>query len=228
MRVKIMISKIIIWILFVFLYLLPCAAASEPIVECRPGEFVLQAEKTLLADILEKISSTCRIQISGLEGRENEQITFSSRGETPEDVIRRFLRYIKEENYAFEFSDVNLTKVSVVPKSLGKGSSLSAQTQENTDESASVSRVEVKSIIQGTQAQSLGLQAGDIIAEYDGVKIDNPQTLVNEVRQKTDRGGMVEMLVIRDRRPIPVTLNAGLIGVRIGSRQIPKSEADSY
>ncbi len=222
-----MISKIIIWILFVFLCPIPCAAASGPVVECRPGEFVLQAEKIQLADILEKISSTCKIQIVGLEGRENEQITFSSRGETPEEVIKRLLRYIKEENYAFEFSDVNLTKVSVVPKSLGKGSSLSAQPQENPDENAFASRVEVKSIIQGTQAQSLGLQAGDLIVEYDGVKIDNPQTLVNEVRQKADRG-TVEMLVVRDRRPMPVTLNSGLIGVRIGSKQIPKSEADNY
>jgi len=227
MRVKIMISKIIKILLFVFLYSFPCTAASRLTVECGPGEFVLQAEKTRLADILEKIGSTCRIQIKGLEGREEEQITFSSRGETPEEVIRRFLRYIKEENYAFEFSDVNLTKVSVVPKSLGKGSPVSAQQSEKTAEEAFANRVEVKSVIDGTQAQSLGLQPGDIIVEYDGVKIDNPQTLVNEVKQKSDRG-TVEMLVVRDRRPMPVTLNAGLIGVRIGSRQIPKSEADNY
>ena len=65
--------------------------------------------------------------------------------------------------------------------------------------------------------------AGDIIFEYDGVRITSAQQLVDEVGEK-DESSQVEMIILRDKHPIRLILAGGMIGVRVMTKQISKKE----
>ena len=90
-----------------------------------------------------------------------------------------------------------------------------------------VSVVKVIGTIKGSQAEELGLQVGDLIIEYDGVKIHNAQQLVKEVKKKSE-SGQVEMTVVREHQSSPYTLNSGKIGVRISTTKISKEAFETY
>jgi len=96
--------------------------------------------------------------------------------------------------------------------------------QGNQIESLSVAQVQ--SIVEFSQAESLDLIAGDIIIEYDGVRITSAQQLVQEVKNKTENS-QVEMIVIREKRPMRLILAGGIIGVRIITKNISKEEINS-
>lgn len=210
------------------LFLFFCSVmADASFVEFQQGEIVLQAQDAPLGEILEEIFQKYQVEIVGLEHREAEMITFSAKGKTLEDVLRRLFRYLKEENCAFEFTDIKLKRVSVFPKSNKKSYSRPARTEQKADRKTTVSVVKVIGTIKGSQAEELDLQVGDLIIEYDGVKIHNARQLVKEVKKKSEIG-QVEMTVVRDRRASPYILNSGKIGVRISTAKIPKEEFETY
>ncbi len=201
-------------------------ADASVTIEIQKEKIVLHAEKASVGEILEKIRQKYPVEIRGMEHREEEILTFSAKG-TLEDVIKRLLRYIGEENCAFEFTDVRLTRVSVLPKSKTRASSHFPKANQKKAQKKFGNVVQVKGVNKGTQAEELELQKDDLIVEYDGVKIRSAQQLVREVKKKSDRE-QVEMTVMRDRIPIQFVLKGGLIGVRIVTIKIPKEELDSY
>ena len=95
--------------LFIFIVLQMCATlgvaedriVSSVIVEFQQGKLLLQTEGTPLWKILDWIRHKCLVEISGLELRVNEPITFSSKGGALEDVLKRLLRHLGEKSYAF-------------------------------------------------------------------------------------------------------------------------------
>ncbi|MDM8524726.1 PDZ domain-containing protein [Desulfococcaceae bacterium HSG8] len=201
------------------------AADSFIKVECQNGELVLQAKEAPLGQILEDIRNKCDLEITGLEDRENDSVTFSAAGETPEDVLKRLLRYLGINNYAFEFTEIKLARLSVLPKS-GRTSSPS-KPKEKPEQKEFASVVQVKTIVKGSQAEELELEKGDLIIEYDGVAVASPRQLVKEVKKRSPEES-VEMVVVRDQQTMRYVLNGGFIGVRIGAIRLPKSEIDSY
>jgi hypothetical protein len=82
---------------------------------------------------------------------------------------------------------------------------------------------EIIDIVEGSQAQSNGLQIGDLIVEYSGVRIRNARELVQEAG-KTSIDQQVEMIVIRDKLPVPFILQGGFIGVKIRTQRILSEE----
>ena len=90
----------------------------------------------------------------------------------------------------------------------------------------SLSVAQVQSIVEFSQAESLDLTAGDIIIEYDGVHITSAQQLVEEVKDKAENS-QVEMIVIREKRPMRLILAGGQIGVRIMTKEVAKEEINS-
>jgi len=200
---------------------------SSVIVEFQQGKLVLQAEGTPLWKILNGIRHKCLVEISGLELRVNEPITFSSKGGAPEDVLKRLLRHLGEKKYAFEFIDERLIRVSVVPGVRSGVSSLSVQMNEEVIKEKFVNVVRIQSVVDGSQAQTLDLWEGDLIIEYDGVKISSTQGLIKEVKKKSHKE-QVEMIVVRDHELLRFVLNGGFIGVRIKTITIPKGELVNY
>ena len=69
----------------------------------------------------------------------------------------------------------------------------------------------------------MDLTAGDIIIEYDGVRISSAQQLVEEVEKKAENS-QVEMIVIREKTPMRLILAGGIIGVRIVTKNISYEE----
>jgi S1-C subfamily serine protease len=90
----------------------------------------------------------------------------------------------------------------------------------------SVSVAQIQSIVEFSQAESLDLLAGDIIIEYDGVRITSAQQLVDEVEKKAGNS-QVEMIVIREKNPMQLILAGGVIGVRIMTKEISQEEISS-
>ena len=87
---------------------------------------------------------------------------------------------------------------------------------------ATVSMVEIVGVVDGSQAQKLGFRKGDLIVEYDGVKLKKPSRLVAETKKKS-ADDVVEMLIWRDGSPIRLFVNGGYIGIRIRSKRVPKN-----
>jgi len=223
-------KKYIIWLFFFFISQISpdnIRAVDKPdslIISIQQERLNIDAKGVSLGEILEEIYRKAGVNIIGLENRKDELITFASRGET-EEVLRRLLRQLKENNYAFEFSDVKLLKISVVSDS-GKRKMASApvrKNEENQEQKELVDAIKVQGIVEGTQAASLGFMDGDYIVEYDGMRISHSQQLVNEVKNKAGRDN-VEMTVIRDRTPMRFSLKGGLIGVNITTVRVPKEE----
>ncbi len=199
---------------------------SSLIVEFEQNEFSVQAENALLGNLMDEVSKVCGVEISGLEKREDEPINFSFKGMI-EEGLKQLLRHLGENNYAFEFSNEKLIRLSVLP---GAKSTLSAiQEQEigegRKDRPSTV--VRIQGVIDGSQAQALGLLEGDLIIEYDGVKIRSARQLIRERKKKAHKD-QVEVIVIRNSVLMPFILGGGIIGVRIKTIKIPENVLEYY
>jgi len=198
-------------------------AASSLIVEYQKDELVLQAQETPLGDILDEIEKVCLLEIFGLEGRGDEQITFSFKGVIDEG-LKQFLKHLDEVNYSFEFANENLKRV-VLSGEKTVSSSIPARKDRVVIQDKAISLVEIQSIEEGYQAETVGLFEGDLIIEYDGIKITDVKQLKKEVQEKKDKE-KIEMKVKRDEEIIPFVLKGGIIGVHV--RTIKESEDDGF
>jgi S1-C subfamily serine protease len=136
------------------------------------------------------------------------------------------LRYLGVKNFAIQFADARLTRIVVVPDSMSDITTSENVKTDQWNQVDSVSVAQVQSIVEFSQAESLDLIAGDIIIEYDGVRITSAQQLVEEVGKKAENS-QVEMIVIREKNPMRLILAGGIIGVRIMTKKISKEEINS-
>ena len=188
------------------------------------ARLTLSADKKPLGDVLEEISRQCKIEIIGLEDRAEEPVTFSVKEESAEKAIKRLFRYIDVSNYAFEYTRTRLRRVSVLPKAKPEISRVVPRMEiPGKPVSDKIKTVKILKVNEGTQAEMLDLKRGDLIVEYDGLKINSAQQLVKAVKSKSP-DEIVEMLIFRDRQPNRIILNGGLIGVNILTVTVPKME----
>ena len=217
-------AYLLVFLLFgTALYTTEPANASSEITRVWKGNIVIETHDSALVEVLKELYDKYSIEVAGLESRESDKITFSFEADTLESLLRGLLRYLGVKNFAIEFTDATLTRIVVVPDSMSQiapSENVQAE-QENQLESLSVAQVQ--SIVEFSQADSLDLTAGDIIIEYDGVYITSAQQLVEEVKDKAENS-QVEMIVIRDKRPMRLILAGGIIGVRIITKNISKEE----
>jgi len=235
------ILKISLIIFFVFeICAIPGVAedkgSSSLSVEFHQGTLAIEANRVPLGEILDGILRKCQVKIQGLEQREKESITFSSGSGTVYEALRRLFSHLDEGNYAFEFHDQELVRVLVLPETKGEVQlSMSARkaTERDTEKGKEETKQEfvtvpkILQIDEGSQAEIVGLLKGDLIVEYDGVKIRASKQLVTEIEKKSHME-QVEMGVIRDQKSMRFTLKGDKIGVGIGDVKIPKEEFDAY
>jgi type II secretory pathway component GspD/PulD (secretin) len=201
------------------------ANASNEIIRDPNGHVAIDAQDSNLIEIFQELSDKYAVDISGLENRENEKFTFSFKADTLETLLRRMLRHIGVKNFAIQFADARLTRVVVLPESV---SDLTISENLQTDRwnpPESISVAQIMSVVDFSQAQSLDLTAGDIIIEYDGVRISSAQQLVEEVEKKAENS-QVDMIVIREKNSMRLILAGGTIGVRIRTKNISYEEID--
>ena len=191
--------------------------------ESNEGGWMLEAGDLTLKQILNSIDNRFGVTVSGLEERETETVNIQIRGKTMEAVLKGFLRHLGEDNYAFEYAEKKLKHISIFPAASTKAiepDQRAAAVKKPAD--AQVRVVEIVGVVDGSQAQEIGLKKGDLIVEYDGAKLDRPSSLVAETKKKSP-DEMVEILIWRDGGPMRFFVNGGYIGVRIRSKRVPKN-----
>jgi len=215
-------------ILLTLLILLSGSAAGmaaegtiDKIVKFQNDTLTIQASKTPLTKILSAINKKCLVKITGLEHRKDEKITFFSNKGSPERILKDFLRHLGEKNYAFEYGNAALLQIVVLPgaKADNYPTATLANQKENLPDT--VKAVRVVGVIDGTQAQTVGLMKGDIVLEYGGLTIGSTDELIKPTKTKTNTD-QVEILVLRENYQLRFILNGGLIGVRIKNASVAK------
>ena len=202
------------------------ANASNEITRVWNGNIIIETHDSVLAEIFKELYDKYSIEVSGLESRETDKITFSFEADTLEALLRGLLRYLGVKNFAIQFADATLTKIVVVPDSMSDITTSENVQMDQRDQVEALSVAQIQSIVAFSQAESLDLIAGDIIIEYDGVRITSAQQLVEEVEKKSGKS-QVEMIVIREKNPVRLILAGGIIGVRIMTKKISKEEINA-
>ncbi len=126
-----------------------------------------------------------------------------------------------EKNYAFEYGNAALLQIVVLPGAQDDNYPTAPLANQKENVSDTVKAVSVVGVIDGTQAQSVGLMKGDIILEYGGLTIGSTDELIKATKTKTNTD-QVEILVLRENYRLRFILNGGLIGLRITNATISK------
>ena len=212
-----------------WIYLFPVGSAGA-IVELSviSDETIrLEARDSTLGEVVSKFYDRYKLEIKGLENRAGEKVTFSYNADTLENLLKNLLRHLGIKNYAFEFDDERLKRLVVVPEATDDVSHLFPSSNIPNQENEFVSVAQVQSIIETSQAESAGLQIGDIILKYGGVTINSAQQLVSEVEKKA-QVNQIEMVIVRQKIPTRLILNGGFIGVRILTKKITRAEFNAF
>jgi len=194
---------------------------ADDIVKFQNNTLTIQAFKIPLTKILSAIQNKCLVKITGLKHRKDEKITFASNKGSLERVLKDFLRHLGEKNYAFEYGNAVLLQIVVLPDAQAGNYPTAALADQQENPPDTVKAVRVVSVIDGSQAQSVGLMKGDIIIEYGGLTIGSTNELIEATKTKTNTD-QVEILVLRENYRLRFILNGGLIGVHISNTSIPK------
>jgi len=191
----------------------------------QDGALVFSAEKASVGQCLEGIQQEFEVAIVGLEDRADESVTVTCEGETLQDVLVRFLKYLGIGNYAFEYDHEKLTRVSVFPEGGLDSTEPPMDIPRIEHRPATAPAVEILEVFEGSQAEALGLEEGDVIVAYQGVRITSAYHLWQEVKKQT-ASDQVDMLAMRNGEPMPLILNGGLIGIRIKTVKVFQEEID--
>ncbi len=222
-KIHFLLFFILFWTTF---YATGPADASYEITRVWNGNIHFEAHDSVLVEILKKLHDEFSIEVSGLESRASDKISFAFEAETLEALLRGLLRYLGVKNFAIEFAGTALTRIVVVPDSLSGTTTYEKVQTGKGNRSESVNVAQILSIVELSQAELLDLMVGDIIIEYDGVRITSAQQLVKEVEKKANNS-QVEMIVIREKNPMRLILAGGMIGVRIMTKKISQEEINS-
>jgi PDZ domain-containing secreted protein len=183
------------------------------------GMFELNVRQKSLEEILDYFRKDYAIEIVGLENRNAELLSISVKAESLEIVIKAIFRKLGVKNYAFEFEDQSLRRVSVFQKAKDDKIHTTSPEPERSTPKTIIGVAEILDIVEDSQAQTAGLQIGDFIIAYDGNRIHNARELVQAV-ENTSEQDRVEITIIRDQMPIRRVLKGGFIGVKIQTKQI--------
>ncbi len=203
------------------------APASGQIAGKENGSLFIQARNISLKTVAASLQKDLGVAIDGIESLENDKITFASKADSLEELVKSLLRHLNIKNYAFEFADDKLRTVKVIPGSKRIMEGPVDSGTEPAGREATVTVPVIKSVLESSQAETLGLMQGDIIVEYDGMRINSAAQLVSEVKKKAAHQ-QVEMIVVRDRASRRLILQGGMIGVRITTEKISRQEYLNY
>jgi S1-C subfamily serine protease len=85
----------------------------------------------------------------------------------------------------------------------------------------------ITGIVDDSQASRIGLRKDDLVVQYDGSRIEDSGQLVVATRQRSSETS-VEMVLIRDGRPVIVRLNGGFIGIRVKTGVVENDGFESF
>jgi hypothetical protein len=190
-------------------------------IEVKDTEVSIVARGILLRDLIERIKKDISVELKGVTSKPDRPVTFSHKGKSPEIVLRQLLRYLGEKNFAYEFANDKLIRITVFPE--GTASALIPAESEVAPQNDTVSLVEIVDILEESQAETLGLKKGDYIYKYDGRRIFGHEALVEETF-KVNGPTSISMVIIRKGKLSRVFLEGGFIGIHVRTKSIQKKE----
>ena len=220
-------------LLFILIYFFMSAISSNALptnadsfqIEFQEGYLVFTAQKAPLKIIIDGIAREFQVAITGLDARYAEALTFSIKAESLQEVLKLMFRHLGEKNVAFEFIDNRLRYISVVPESKKK---LRSQPQMKGLEAVPEDRVtaiEVLEVMNASQAVDIGVEKGDLILEYGGMRLSRASELVEETKRRSP-SEIVEMVVFRKGGQLRFYVYGGFIGVRVKTVTVLKEWVD--
>ena len=221
-RIHLLLCYLLFWTAF---WVTVPANASNEISRDSNGHITIDAQDSDLIEIFKELYDKYSVEVSGLESRKSEKFTFFFEADTLETLLRKLLRYLGVKNFAIQFVDARLTRIVILPESVSDITISENLQTDRWNPPESISVAQIMSVVEFSQAQTLDLTAGDIIIEYDGVRISSAQQLVEEVEKKAENS-QVDMIVIRERNSMRLILAGGTIGVRIRTKNISYEEID--
>jgi len=221
-RIHLLLCYLLFWTAF---WVTVPANASNEISRDSNGQITIDAQDSDLIEIFKELYDKYSVEVLGLESRKSEKFTFSFEADTLETLLRKLLRYLGVKNFAIQFVDARLTRIVVLPESVSDITISENLQTDRWNPPESISVAQIMSVVEFSQAQTLDLTAGDIIIEYDGVRISSAQQLVKEVEKKAENS-QVDMIVIREKNSMRLILAGGTIGVRIRTKNISYDEID--
>jgi hypothetical protein len=222
-RLPLIICYLLFW--SAFWVALPANAFNEIVRESKE-KIIIDAQNSDLVEIFKELYDKYSVEVSGLESRRSEKLTLSLEAEALETLLRRLLGHLGVKNFAIQYTDARLTRIMVIAEPVRDTTISEKRQRDRWNQPESVSVAQILSVVEFSQAESLDLTAGDIIIEYDGVRINSAQQLVEEVEKKAENR-QVDMTVIREKIPMRLILAGGTIGVRIRTKNISYEEIDA-
>ena len=203
------------------------ALAGDRIVGTAEGKFFIRADNVSTRSVTTAFTTAFDIEIKGLETQVHNKVTYALEAATLEELIKGFLRHLKIQNYAFEFTEDKIKFVIILPgETKGHQASIDAG-NEIRKPPETVTVTVIKSVLESSQAESVGLLPGDLIVEYDGTRIHTASQLVEEVKKKSAENS-IEILVVREQAPMSIVVQGGFLGVRITTERIPKASFPKF
>jgi len=218
-------SKIQTWPLLVMPFLivvhLSASAVDASTVLKKQGQrWELNIQKIPLSELLERLFREHQVIVSGLDSRGKEILNLTAVGDSLADIIRSLLLNLGEKNFAFEYTDNRLSRVLVLPGGAEDMRNISTIVSSQVPALAeSVDAVEVLGIIEGSQAQNLDIRKGDLLLEYDGMKIDRASKLVEETKKRSS-ADEIELVLLRNGDPVRLNARGGFLGVQVKTIKI--------
>ena len=215
----------------VFLPSSPALALNKAAVlniESQKGMIVFKVKNALLKNILKELNDKFKVVITGMEERENEKVTYSAQTASLADLLKGFLQHLGVKNFALEYNSELLSRVAIFPEAKGTAEipyTPIGEKSEEAEKSQKVKAIAVQGVVDGTQAEESGIRAGDLIMQYDGVKLQRAPDLVKLTRTKPP-DETVELILMRDGQPVRLTLKGGYIGVRIKTISVSPTDIE--
>ena len=188
---------------------------------------VFHAEKSPLGECLDEILKEFQVEIVGLEERKDEILTLTLKGNSLQEVLLCFLRTLGATNYAFEFVQNELKRISVFPEGTSETPEPIVEKTGPIKEHDVVQAVEVQGILDNSQAEILEIREGDLIIEYSGMRMQSAYQLWKEVKKSSELD-QVEMLVMRNGELMAFDLKGGMIGIRIKTVSVFTEALEEY
>ena len=187
----------------------------------RDIDVSLTVKGITIKDLIQRLREEIHIEIYGLAISQDRTITFSYTGKTFEIVLRQLLRHLGEKNFAYEFSNDKLVRITVFPK--GNETNDLQQILPRKKKPNTVSMVEIVDVLEETQAEALGLKKGDLVYKYNGRRISGHEALVAATFESKGSKS-ISMVIIRKNKLNRYYLEPGFIGVHVSTKSIPRNE----
>ena len=206
-----MIKKIILLGLLASLLLnVESIIADTNTVIFKKGSYLINYRLTPLDNIFKAIENNFHITIIGLNSRRSEIVSLSINAESLEAILKKLIKSIEEKSYAFIYVAGKLTRLYFIPES-GTGFIYSKKKAKTDSHTKNCYGARITSVFYDSYMPSAELKIGDIITEYDNVKITRGPMELSELMKKRSGHDSIEMRILRGNVPMSIFVTGGLI-----------------